>query len=42
MVSFGGVHNGEQIGPVHPGVQTADGRSGAVWAHSGVSGEGVC
>lgn len=41
MVSFGGVHNGEQSGPVHPGVQAADGGSGALGAHPSIVGEGV-
>lgn len=41
MVSFGGVHNGEQIGPVYPGVQAADGGFGAIRAYPGVPGEGV-
>jgi len=40
-VSFGGVHDGEQIGPIHPGVQAADGRAGTLRAHPGIAGKGV-
>lgn len=40
-VRFGGVHDGRQIGPVHPGVQATNGRAGTHGAHPGVAGEGV-
>lgn len=40
-VRFGGVHDGRQIGPVHPGIQATNGRAGTHGAYPGVAGEGV-
>ena len=36
-----GVHDGEQSGPVYPGIQAADGGSGAFRTHPGDFGERV-
>lgn len=38
---IGGVHDGEQSGAIHTGIQAANGGSGALGAHSGVFGERV-
>src|SRR3569833_4618552 len=36
-----GVHDGEQSGSIYPGIQGANGGSGALRTHPGVFGEGV-
>jgi hypothetical protein len=41
-VVAGGVHDGRHDGPVHAGVQAAEGGVGAHWAHTGLFVQGIC